>query len=222
MRLSHAVVVTLAAALAAPALGAIHIESHSVTVDPTRRVARFAATFDAPPDLWTLDEFDRIADSFQYEISPDHNAPLGLPPESLSSVIRGDEIHLADTLRIREVDFANPDPDPAAGGWGRVTAAVPFTLSGRTLRFEAPLAALGDDDGYFAYRLFTTEYGLTTDQVELRLLPPGQDPDPPPTAIPLPAAIPAALMSATLLLASRLRRLLPPLPCTRTRGSGRG
>ena len=84
MRLSLALVLLLAAAPAAPSFAAIHIESHSVTVDRPRGVARFAARFDAPPDFWTVDEFGRLADSFQYEIAPDYNAPLGLPPESLS------------------------------------------------------------------------------------------------------------------------------------------
>jgi hypothetical protein len=200
IRLSHALILTLAAPLAAPA--AIHVESHSVTVDRSRSVARFTARFDAVPDFHTVDEFDRVADSFQYEISPDPRAPVGLPPESLSSVIRGDEIRLDGTLRIRVVDFAAPDPDPAAGGWGRITAAVPFSLSDRILRFEAPLAALGDDDGHFAYRLFTTEYGVTTGEVESRLLPS----DPTPAPIPLPPAFPAAAATALLLGACQLRR----------------
>ena len=210
IRLSLALVPTLAAIFAGPSIAAIHIESHSVTVDRSRGVARFIARFDARPDLRTVDEFDRVADSFQYEISPDHKAPLGLPPESLSSVIRGDEIRLAGALRIRDAAFDfPPDPDPAAGDWGRITAAVPFTLTDRTLRFEAPLAALGDDDGFFAYRLFTTDYGLTTDEVESRLLPPGEDPDPPPTAIPLPPALSAALIATLLLLVVRSRRHAP-------------
>jgi hypothetical protein len=93
-----------------------------------------------------------------------------------------------------------PDDDPDAGGWGRVIATVPFTLTGRELRFEAPLAALGDDDGYFAYRLFTTEYGLTVDELESRLLPPGEDPDPDPTPIPLPPALPTAALTTLLLM----------------------
>jgi hypothetical protein len=201
MRLSLALVLPLAAVLSAPLRGAIHIESQSVSVDRSRDVARFAVRFDGVPDFWSMDEFDRLADSFQYEIAPAWNAPLGLPPESLSSVVRGDEIHVANGLRVRDAAFNfAPDDDPDAGGWGRVIATVPFTLTGRELRFEAPLAALGDDDGYFAYRLFTTEYGLTVDELESRLLPPGEDPDPDPTPIPLPPALPTAALTTLLLM----------------------
>jgi hypothetical protein len=161
--------------------------------------------FDVAPDFWSVDEFDRIADSFQYEVAPDWKAPLGLPPESFSSVIRGDEIHVTNGLRIRDAAFNFvPDDDPDAGGWGGVIATVPFTLTGRELRFEAPLAALGDDDGYFAYRLFTTEYGLTVDEVESRLPPPGEDPGPSPAPIPLPPALSAALATTLLWVAGRL------------------
>ena len=34
------------------------------------------------------------------------------PLNVLTSVIRGDEIHLADALRVRSGDFNHPDPDP--------------------------------------------------------------------------------------------------------------
>ena len=211
MRLPRALVVSLASTLvawliacagAAPALGGIHIEAESVEVDRAAGVARFRARFDSVPDFRTLDEFGRVADSFQYEIDDDWRAPVGLPPEGLDAIVRGDEIHVADALRIRDTGFVTgPDPDPVAGGWGAIITEVPFELNGRELRFEAPLAAIGDDDGYFAYRLFTTEFGLTVDEVESRLLPPGEDPGggPGPAPIPLPPAAPAALVAAAVL-----------------------
>jgi hypothetical protein len=206
MRSSWALMGLLALGVAMPARAGIHIVSDDANVDRSAGVARFHVRFDSAPDLWTVDEFGRVADSFQYEIDGNWNAPLGLPPQGLDSVVRGDEIHVADALRIRDARFGiTPDPDPDAGGWGAVKATVPFSLKGSELRFEAPLAAIGDDDGYFAYRLFTTEYGLTSSEVERRLLPPGE-PGPQPATIPLPPAIWSAASAAGFLLAARVAR----------------
>jgi hypothetical protein len=171
MRWPLALLIPLALARSAPA--GIRIVSERAEVDFPTRVATFTVTFDAPPDFLTADEFGRPADSFQYEIDNDWRAPAGLPVEGLDSVIRGDEIFLADALRIRDATIdRDPDPDPAAGGWGRILDEVAFDLSGTTLRFETPLASIGDDgDGGFAYRLFTTEFGATTSAAESRVLP---------------------------------------------------
>jgi hypothetical protein len=175
----------------------VAIVSESAEVDRAAGVVRFTLRFDGRPDLWTVDPLGRVADSFQYEIDGDWRAPLGLPPEGLDAVVRGDEIHAAGSLRIRAAGFdAPPDPDPLAGGWGPVRAAVPFDLDGTTLRFRAALSEIGDEgDGYFAYRVFTTEYGLTTSEVESRLLPPGEGPTPGPVPVPLPPAAQAAAVA---------------------------
>jgi hypothetical protein len=186
----------LALASAAPASAGIRILSERAEVDLESRVATFAVTFDAAPDFFTLDEFGRTADSFQYEIDDDWRAPAGLPVEGLDVVIRGDEIHIADALRVRDAAVdREPDPDPAAGGWGRVLDEVPFALGGNELRFAVPLAAIGDDDGAFAYRLFTTEFGATTSEVESRVLP-----------IPLPPAARGVVAAIAMLGAARLVR----------------
>jgi hypothetical protein len=189
------------------------IVSESAEVDRAAGVARFTLRFDGRPDFWTVDALGRVADSFQYEIDGDWRAPLGLPAEGLDAVVRGDEIHAAGDLRIRAAGFDTPpDPDPLAGGWGPVRAAVPFGLNGTTLRFQATLRDIGDDgDGYFGYRVFTTEYGLTTSEVESRLLPPGEGPTPGPVPVPLPPAARAAAAAAALLAAAcvvpRCRRI---------------
>jgi hypothetical protein len=204
MRWSFALVASLALGAGAPVLAGIHIVSEGADVDHSAGIAHFHARFDAAPDLRTVDEFGRVKDSFQYEIDDNWNAPLGLPPQGLDSVVRGDEIHVANALRIRDARFGiTPDPDPDAGGWGAVKATVPFTLDGTELRFEAPLAAIGDDDGYFAYRLFTTEYGLTTSEVESRVLPPGE---PGPKLIPLPPAAWSAAAAAAMLATAHFSR----------------
>jgi hypothetical protein len=206
MHVPYALAACLAALLAlpAPAGAGVAIVSESAEVDRAAGVARFTLRFDAPPDFRTVDALGRVADSFQYEIDGDWHAPLGLPPEGLDAVVRGDEIHAAGALRIRTAGFdVPPDPDPIAGGWGLVRATVPFDLDGNVLRFEAGLKDIGDDgDGYFAYRVFTTEYGLTTSEVESRLLPPGEEPTPGPVTVPLPPAAQAAAAAVALLAAA--------------------
>lgn len=225
MRLPYALVALFVAPVAwvwgsGSAGAAIRIESESAEVERGAGIVRFSVRFDGVPDFATVDEFGRVADSFQYEIDGDWRAPLGLPPEGLDAVVRGDEIHVAGDLRIRDAGFAvAPDPDPDAGGWGDVRAEVPFELVGTELRFQARLAEVGDEgDGYFAYRVFTTEYGLTTSEVESRLLPPGEQPTPGPIPIPLPAALPAtAAAGVTLLVGAWLvrRQQLFPRPVRR-------
>src|SRR4051812_3286482 len=157
----------LAGVAAGPARAGLRIVEQSVSVDTGTRRASFAARFDAPPDLFTRDEFGRLADSFQYEIDADGPESLELPVGQVEAVVRGDEIFAANALRVRAAgEGVEPDPDPIAGGWGRVRAEVPFNLDGPRLSFEVPLAALGDPDGVFSYRLFPVEFGLTVDQVE--------------------------------------------------------
>jgi hypothetical protein len=157
----------LAALLAAPARAGLRIVEQGVSVDATARRAAFRATFDSPPDLFTRDEFGRLADSFQYEIDADGPASAEAPVGDVDAVVRGDEIDAAGALRVRAAgEGVEPDPDPIAGGWGPVRTAVPFNLDGAELSFEVPLADLGDTDGKFSYRLFTVEFGLTVDQVE--------------------------------------------------------
>ena len=152
---------------ASTTLAGLRIVDQHVTVDDAAGRAAFAVRFDAAPDLFTRDEFGRLADSFQYEIDADGPVSRDLPVGPVEAVIRGDEISVANALRVRAAgEGVEPDPDPDAGGWGPVRAAVPFQLDGPSLSFDVPLDALGDDDGTFAYRLFTVEFGSTVDQVE--------------------------------------------------------
>jgi hypothetical protein len=188
----------------------IEIVSESAAVDRDAGTVRFTLEFSGTPGFWTVDEFGRVADSFQYEIDGDWKAPIGLLPEGLDAVVRGDEIRVADALRIRDATFGvDPDPDPDAGGWGAVRAEVPFRLEDNELTFEAPLGTIGDEgDGFFAYRVFTTEFGLTLSSIESRLLPPGEEPTPGPVPIPLPGALPAVAVAALLLGGGSLSRSL--------------
>ena len=183
-----------------PALAGLRIVEHGVEVDRSGGTASFSVLFDAAPDLFTRDEFDRPADSFQYEVDADGPVSAEFPVGSIEAVIRGDEIPFADALRVRAAgEDVEPDPDPIAGGWGPVRAEVPFDLDGPRLSFDVPLEALGDDDGRFAYRLFTVEFGTTVDQVEGVAGAPANP-------IPLPPAFwPACLTTALLALVGSVR-----------------
>jgi hypothetical protein len=149
----------------------------SVRVDPVRRVARFHLVFTRPPDFLSADEFDRPVNSFQFEINP---AFTGGTREVLrdgvgdvQTVIRGDELRFTggDLLRIRTTR-GDPDPDPAAGGWGELRGAVPIRLDRNELDFAAAFDTLKEDgDGRFAYRLFTTQHGETTSLIEAVAVP---------------------------------------------------
>lgn len=219
MRMSLALVAVLSLGVwhVGSAVAGIEIVSESAAVDRDAGIVRFSLELSGSPDFWTLDEFGRVADSFQYEIDGNWEAEVGLPPEGLDAVVRGDEIHAAEGLRIRDANFGvTPDTDPIAGGWGGVRAEVPFQLDETWLTFEASLADIGDEgDGYFAYRVFTTEYGLTTSRVETRLLPPGEEPGPipgpgpGPVPVPLPAPLHAAVVAVLVLGAGRVVRRLP-------------
>jgi hypothetical protein len=153
------------------ACAGIAIISHSAELDRSGEVARFTLTFNQHPDL-TLGDGGVPIHSFQYEIDAGWTgASKDKPLDVLSSVIRGDEIPIADALRVRWGDLHHPDPDPAAGGWGPVRGTVPFHLSGNTLTFSAPLTMLGDDDGVFAYRLFATNQGASAGSIEGHVVP---------------------------------------------------
>jgi hypothetical protein len=174
----------------APARAGLRIVDQSVSVDTERQTAAFFARFDSAPDLFTRDEFGRLADSFQYEVDADGPLRPDDPVGPVEAVIRGDEIFDAGALRVRAAGRGvQPDPDPIAGGWGPVRLAVPFDLDGPDLSFEVPLAALGDTDGRFSYRLFTVEFGLTVDEV--------QGVAGPARSLPLPPALLPACATAT-------------------------
>src|SRR5258708_7613266 len=69
----------------------------------------FTLTFNHPPDLLTADTIGRQADSFQFFIS--------------TTVVRGEEIHIAGDVRVRDQSPSSGDPD--SGGWGALRGSVP-------------------------------------------------------------------------------------------------
>lgn len=121
---------------------------------------RFEVPFARIPDFLTVDQTGRTEDSFQYYIAydPTQRADSGTVP---GAIVRGDEIHVADALRIR--DALPSSTDPTSGGWGTVRATVPFEMrfnrdGSAVLSFVASWSDLGTS-GPFGWVLDTFHFG---------------------------------------------------------------
>ncbi|MEH1790612.1 MAG: hypothetical protein V7L23_34885 [Nostoc sp.] len=150
------------------AQAALFVESESAVVNLDAKEVLFTINFNRAPDFFTVDEFDRQADSFQYFIDPSGELPIFRPPSiysNLSSIIRGEEIHVGGDIPIRDVFSVGPS-EPNSGGWGKIRGSVPYSLDGTVLKFSAPLQFIGDSDGLFSYQLLLTEFGGSSDSVE--------------------------------------------------------
>ena len=158
MRRSPLPVAILAALVLASTAHAKIVSSGAVS-DPFTNRTYFSITFDAPPDFYTVDAYDRAADEFQFYIS------YALPYLETSApiIVRGGEIHYNSTIAIR--DGVGADGGPHSGGWGPVRAEVPYVLTGTIVTFNVPSSVIGDDDGYFWYILDCFRYGTTTSRM---------------------------------------------------------
>ncbi|MDB5292498.1 MAG: proteinsorting domain [Phycisphaerales bacterium] len=158
----------LGAGVASPVWGGLTLVSQSVRADARDREVFFDLTFNHPPNFVTTDVLGRPAEAFQYEIDP---ASADITQSSflnIQSIIRGSEIGSGSLLPIRDGFQASTDPSPAAGGWGPIRDKVPFILNGSRLTFAAPFDDLHSLNGYFAYRVFTTNFGTTSDETTSR------------------------------------------------------
>lgn len=144
-----------AAILSTPALAVTVMTDVSVKADRDAGTAQFDILFSGRPDFFTVDEYGRQKDEFQFEI----DGPREGRTYPLVSLIRGGEIHLGDGLRIRSPGPS--DPSPVSGGWGAVRGSVAYMLSGSHLSFEVPFETLGVPGGAFRYLAFETNYGGT-------------------------------------------------------------
>lgn len=117
----------------------------TVTVTQDSSTAAFQIVFDHAPDFFTVDAYDRQPDSFQF-YTP-------------GTVIRGDEIHVGNTIVIRNV-FYGPYTDPHSGGWGSVRGAVPYSLTDNVLEFVVPFSMLDSHD-QFPWQIY--RYGRTVE-----------------------------------------------------------
>ncbi|MFB2875589.1 hypothetical protein [Floridanema aerugineum] len=161
--------VTIGLSLSLPAQAALMIHSQSAVANLDTQKVIFTIEFNEVPDFFTVDEFNRQADSFQYYIDADGNLPVfgGSPYYSgLEAIIRGAEIPVAGDIRVRNV-FPSSD-EPTSGGWGSFRGSVPYTLNGTVLTFSTPLQLIGDSDGLFSYQLLLTEFGGSTDYLDAK------------------------------------------------------
>src|SRR5688500_8036929 len=139
------------------AAGAFEIFSHSIEVDRGARVTRFSLTFNQPPDLFTVDEFQRPANAFQYRCDSEPGG-FEFAGEDVV-VIRGPEIRHGGDLPVRESLNEAGEEFPNAEGWGESRGEVPVDLEGTTLEFTVPWDVLGETDEKWSYRLLTFEFG---------------------------------------------------------------
>jgi hypothetical protein len=161
------------------------IVDQSVHVDKAQKVATFTLTFSAEPDFTAAPQ----THAFQYEVDagwagkPDG----GMGFEHITTVIRGGEIWEGNGLPVRNRDG---NGGSVAGGWGPARDFIPFELDGQKLSFTTTLGDIGDADGVFRYRVFTTANGTVTSEANGAV-------------IPLPAAIGTGIMMLGALGAKR-------------------
>jgi hypothetical protein len=176
-----AVLVGLGAAAASAEPVNFEIVSQNAVVDKVGKTATFTLTFNQAPNF-ALVPGNGQANSFQYEIDPNWGGqgdPDGaITFNDISSIVRGAEVFQGAGLPIRERDG---DGGPTAGGWGPVRDVVPFNLNGQALTFTTPLGSLGDADGVFRYRVFSSDHGTVSSEARGAV-------------IPLPAALGAGIM----------------------------
>jgi hypothetical protein len=126
----------------------------------------FFLHFSQTPNFTTLDANGRPQDSFQIFIAFNPATPNPANPASADVLIRGDEIHIANAIRIR--DARPPVNDPNAGGWGAIRGSVPYHVRTQpngtaVLTFNAPFPLLGIV-GQFGWVLETYNFGAQVDQ----------------------------------------------------------
>ncbi len=142
--------------------------SQNLSIDNADHTADFNLTFNQPPDFKTLDSAGRPADSFQIDFAGKYPVPGESFPRDLTSIVRGDEIHLADTLRIRS---ATGIGGADSGGWGPVVTTVPFSLVGDTVSFSVPSKDLGWSGRGYQYHAFSLQYDRLTASQAVTMVP---------------------------------------------------
>jgi hypothetical protein len=150
------------------------IRSFKCVSDLRRGTAAITIKFYQPPDFFTLDEFGRQAFSFQVfaeaasaprSLSEFNLAAAGQGDATSKTIVRGEEIHVNDDLRVREI-VPFYEEEGGGGGWGPILAELPYRLEGATLTFSAPLVSLKDaGDGRMWFFLEAYEYGSSVGSV---------------------------------------------------------
>lgn len=150
------------------------IKSFRCSADVRRGTATVTLKFDRAPDFFTLDQLGRQAFSFQIyadsasapaSISDFYRAAAGERDASSKAIVRGEEIHVNDDLRVRGI-VPFYEGEEGSGGWGPILDELPYQLEGTTLTFTAPLRSLTDaGDGRIWFFLESYEYGTTVGSI---------------------------------------------------------
>jgi hypothetical protein len=131
------------------------VRHHGLLLLPRTGQVVMTLIFSRVPDLTSVDAFGRQADAFQVWLTYEGGPASG---DSADSLIRGAEIYVADTVRLRWIAPASSDPN--AGGWGELIGEVPYFQRGRLLSFAFPFAWLQATSPEIAYELETYyDYG---------------------------------------------------------------
>ena len=184
-----ALAVALSAMFVPAARADFALVSQDLTLNRQDDTASFSLTFNQAPDFTTVDADGRPANSFQVEFDGAVDPTTALP-DDLTAVVRGDEIHVADAIRVR-APTGNGGAD--SGGWGPVVATVPFSLTGDTVTFAMPADDLGWTGGAWQANIFSLAYGSLTAQQTV-------------SSIPTPPAFWGGLAGLTVVAGLSLRR----------------
>jgi hypothetical protein len=158
----------------------LQVVGSSVRFDNAAQVVNFDIEFNHKPDFFTLDASGRQLDSWQISLDtmPGYNGFGGSSPYPWETIIRGEEIHCADNIRVRN-HILGPSPEPESGGWGPIAGTVDYTLVDKKQRFTIPYDVLNTASGTFRFEIETYMYG----EVQSHAVKGGSIP-----AIPAPAA----------------------------------
>ncbi len=156
--------------LASSARADFVLDSQSLAIDSKTQSLDFSLTFNQAPNFSTLDSAGQPANSFDIEFNGNYNpASTTRFINSVTGVVRGDEIHIADNIPIRS---GTGDGGPTSGGWGPVTDNVPYSLIGETIRFSVPQKDLGYTPGHsFQYDVLSLMNGQETAKQFVTMVP---------------------------------------------------
>ena len=141
--------------------------SPDLTINRQAATASFSLTFNQVPDFYKIDSDGIQAESFQIEF--DGVATPGASfPQDLTAVVRGDEIHVANAIRVRS---PNGNGGANSGGWGPIVGTVPFSLTGKTVAFSVPAKELGWTGGAWSADIFSLASGTLTAERQVSSVP---------------------------------------------------
>lgn len=138
------------------AVSPIKVLAHSALYDTDLQQVAFSVTFDRAPDFFTVDQFGRQQDAFQFYLNTIPS--MSYPDGPWERIVRGSEIYVNGDLRIREGWPPAPPGEPS-GGWGVIVDTVPYVLQGTTVTFTYSFTSADTVTGQFTYDLLATYYG---------------------------------------------------------------